>query len=263
MAVSILNPQLIKTLESFFVRSDRASTAWGNTVSAFLSLSALRGLWTLGSVDESGNAYDLSGQGRTLSYFGNPLYDYYGLAPFIELDGAGDYLARGDEAGLDIIGTESYIANPGLSLGGWFYFDSIANREGLMTKAGATAALTAYSLEHRGDLAGSPVRFTAISGATGYNATSSAATSIDTWYFTVGRFVPGVSVDVYLNGAKDSLVAGVPASLNNVAAQFQIGARGATGLLDGRASLCFLCASALSDGVIRALYHTSRALFST
>ena len=54
---------------------------------------------------------------------------------------------------------------------------------------------------------------------------------------------------------------GVPASLFNSNAELRIGSATALYPLDGRASLCFLCAAYLSDATIRALFGQTRGLF--
>ncbi|NJO31403.1 MAG: hypothetical protein HC874_30490 [Richelia sp. SL_2_1] len=79
----------------------------------------------MSSVQRStGNVYDLSGQGRTLTYNGNPTFNYTGLVPYVSLDGTGDFLSRADETDLDILGTETIYnsAVRGLTLGGVVLF---------------------------------------------------------------------------------------------------------------------------------------------
>ena len=90
-------------------------------ISPFLALPGLVGFWPMSSVQRStGNAYDLSGQTRTLTYNGNPTYNINNdFAPYIRLDGTGDFLSRADETDLDILGTETIYASTvrGLTLG--------------------------------------------------------------------------------------------------------------------------------------------------
>lgn len=257
----ILNPDLIELLSSIFVRHDRAATTWGRVISQYLALPALRGFWPMSSANEGGNALDLSGQGRTLTYTGNPTYNFTGLAPYIDLDGVGDYLTRADEAGLDVLGNEAYVGAPGLTVGGWFRFDRENAQEGLICKSDGTAANRNWDLLFRGDAAGDPAQFAVSNGANSYTATGTTDLTTATWYFIVGRYVPSTSVDLWVDAAKSSTVAGIPATANNSNAAFQIGARNGLITLDGRASLCFLCAAALSDSIITALYQHSRVLF--
>ncbi len=235
----------------------------GNVLASYLALPGLVGFWPMSSVQRStGNCYDLSGQGRTLTYNGNPAYTYYnGLVPYIDLDGTGDYLSRTDETDLDITGTESVFTSgvAGLTMGGWFWMDAIVNGDGLMSKDdSASVAGSAYTLQCA---AGNSITFRAF-GVSENNITS-AALSTGVWYFLVGRFVPSVSVDLWVNLTKSSNTTSIVASLNNSASPFNIGNRtsGGASLLDGRVSLCFLCANALGDDLISYLYQTSRVLF--
>lgn len=84
------------------------------------------------------------------------------------------------------------------------------------------------------------------------------------WFFAVGRYKPSLEIAAFVNGEKTVNTTSIPADIYSGAASFLIGAKdeGAAGsLLHGGASLCFLCASALPDGVINGLYQHTRALF--
>ena len=43
--------------------------------STFLSLPGLRGLWSMSAIQSNGDAFDQSGNGRLLTYNGNPTYN--------------------------------------------------------------------------------------------------------------------------------------------------------------------------------------------
>lgn len=221
-----------------------------STIGRYLTLPGLRGFWPMSSFNESGNAYDLSGQGRHLTYNGNPTYNFGNLAPFVQLDGTGDYLSRADESGLDIIGSESYVTSSkrGLTVGGWFWMDVLATA-GLMMK------WTPYGLQYS-----SGIRMIVNDGTT-YNS-GTISISAGQWYFCVGRYTPSTSVKVFVNTQTLENTTSIPASILSTSANFYIGSiDGSTQLLDGRASLCFLCATALSDAIINGMYQQSRALF--
>lgn len=83
-------------------------------VSMFLGLPMLRAFWPMTSVDEGGDVYDLSGQGRTLTgngalAFGVPAG---GLAPSVDFGtlNLNRYLSRADEDGLNWDGLDSFMA---------------------------------------------------------------------------------------------------------------------------------------------------------
>ena len=250
---------------SQFQRRWEHGFAWTTACSAFLALPGLRGFWTLGSIDSAGLAYDQSGQGRALSYNGNPTYNYDGLAPYIDLDGTGDYLSRADEAGLDILGTETYVAAAvrGLTLGGWFYTSTTAATQFLCGKSTGAAAGSSYQLYWLNVGAAVYAAFAVSNGAAFTTVTDATASVGSTWHFVVGRYDPSTTVDVYLDNRKTTVAVAVPAAIANTAAQFTIGSLSAGGgsLLTGRASMCFLCTAMLSDAMIACLFHKTKTLY--
>jgi hypothetical protein len=230
-------------------------------ISAFLNLPGLRGFWPMSSFNESGNAYDLSGQGRILTYNGNPTYNFAGLVPYIDLDGTGDYLSRADEAGLDILGTESYVvaAARGLTLGGWFWLGASGAVQSLITKEDG-AVQRSYFLTT--NVIDQIVFRVTTDGSTLVAVTHGTALVTSTWYFLVGRFDPSAELKIWVNRDSTPNAVGIPASIFNGNAAFVVGGRSGGGaLLTGRASLCFLCACALSDTIIGALFQQTRVLF--
>lgn len=236
----------------------------GNTLASYMALPGLVGFWPMSSVQRStGNAYDLSGQGRTLTYTGNPVFTYYnGLVPYIIFDGTGDYLSRTDETDLDITGTETIFTSgaAGLTMGGWFWIDTTGTEMAFMGKYTTTGNQRSYILYK--STGGTVDAIVSSDGSTSTITTGSAVT-IDTWYFAVVRFIPSTSVDIFVNATKSTNTTSIPASIFNSTAPFQIGALNAGGadLLSGQASLCFLCANALGDDLISSLFQSSRVLF--
>jgi hypothetical protein len=226
----------------------------------FLALPGLRGCWPMSAYDASGNAFDQSSNGRTLTYNGNPTYNYDNLAPYLDFDGTGDYLTRTDEAGLDILGTESYVANPGLTLGGWFWFDVAVGggAEGMITKHD-TASARSYRLFRAAT--SSVIRFAISSNGSSDTTVSGDLLDQNQWYFVVGRYTPSTEVAVFLNDGKTTNITSIPASIFNSATDLNIGAHNGAFRMTGRASLCFLCAAALSDAIIGNLFQQSRVLF--
>jgi len=233
------------------------------SVDPLLRLPGLRGIWPMAACDSSGNAQDCSGHGHHLTYNGNPVYGYDGIAPYIAFDGTGDYLSRADEADFDILGTESYIDTPGLTLGGWFYIESDANAQGLMTKWGA-GAHRSYYLWADGSSVGDPVLFQISDDGTNWDDVELAGYTIDTWYFIAGRYNDadtGEELKIWLNAETETAATARNAIFNSDAA-FMIGAReGPLTYLTGRASHCWLCAAALSDECIHAIFQQQRSLF--
>lgn len=232
-------------------------------ISLFLALPGLRGSWPMSAFQSNGDCFDQSGNARLLTYNGNPTYNYDGLAPYLEMDGTGDFLDRADEAGLDVLGTETYVdaAVRGVTMGCWFWRD-LDNAYVLMSKYLNAGNQRAYRL---GAAGGGPNLNGAVSGngAAIDVVWSTTEPSINAWHFGVMRFLPSTELAVFLDGEWTRNVAGIPASIFNSNADFNIGAsqNGTSGQLNGRVSLCFLCAAYLNDAIIDSLFDQTRGAF--
>ena len=271
MAIQKRNDELVDLLAADFVRRYEANVAWGNACSLIQQLPGLRGFWPMSAVDSSGNAEDQSGHGHVLSYQGNPVYGSWGLAPCIRFDGTGDYLSRSDEADLDITGTETYFTSQdtddgvarGLTLGGWFRPEDNTTEEALISKWSAAAGNYSYKITLRGDIANDPVRFAMSDDGTNISNVDSGAYSIDTWQFMAGRFCDGDSgaeLAVWLDGTMTT-GATARASVFSGSADLYVGNDMPNNYYQGRASLVWLCAAALTDAMVWAVYQQTRALF--
>jgi len=265
MAVQVRNNELVDLLRADFQARSEPNFAWKSAVSSLLALPGIRGVWPMSSFDSAGNAYDMSGQARTLTYNGNPLYNYSNLAPYIQFDGTGDRLTRADEAGLDITGTESYVAPVanGLTMLGWFYvtaFDVAAN-DGLFSKWITAGNLRSYLL-YIPTPASQIATFVISTDGIATVAVSTTTISIGRWYFIASRFVPSTSLDIWLNGTKTTNAVGIPASIFNSTSLLEIGSmQNGANPFNGRASMCALCATALSDAIIGTLYQQMRTMY--
>ena len=266
MAIQRRNDELVALQSADLQKRYESAFAWKTACSMYMALSGLRGFWPMSGVLGTGNCVDQSGNGRTLTYNGNPRYDFDGLAPYIRFDGTGDYLARADEAGLDITGAETFIAagHRGLTLGGWFRPERITTTESLISKWAGPANFS-YVLQADGAAGGDPVTFyISDDGANTSSVTSTTGFSANEWQFMAGRFNDadtGEELAVWLN---EELTTGATArnAIFNGNADFNIsGHNSGTQLFLGRASMCFLCAAALADATVWAIYQHTRALF--
>jgi hypothetical protein len=233
-------------------------------------LPGLVGFWPMSSIArDSGLAYDLSGQGRNLTYAGNPTFNIltpttYAI-PYIDFDGTGDYLTRADEAGLDITGGETLYASGvrGLTAGCWAKFDddTPATANYIMTKAGGSPQNSYYMYLNTNGTVGAVIT---TDGSTAKTATTTGTTGTG-WVFVAMRFVPSTSVDVYLGvgGAleKVSNTTSIPATIHAGTAPFNVsGFNNGSNLMSGLVALPFLCANQLSDEVIGFLFQNTRGL---
>lgn len=231
---------------------------------SFLGLAALRGLWLAGDADETGAAHDISDQGRTLAYNGNPVIFFdqvaLNLPPYWIYDGTGDFHSRPDEAGLDVLGSEGYVSSVerGLTVGGWFRPSSVVGTQALISKYTAAGNQRSWRINLNGTQVQS---FASANGIAAFNVNSSVAVASGSWYFIVMRYdTTAATITIYVNGTADS--GGGPASIFNSTAALQIGASDAgTNVLTGQWALAFLCAASLSANMLGVLFARTRALF--
>lgn len=234
-----------------------------DAIGPFLALPGLVGFWPMSSVQRStGNVYDLSGQARTLTYNGNPTFNYTSKGmPYIALDGVGDYLSRTDETDLDVLGTETIFAaaTRGLTMGGWFYSTGANPIEYVMAKWLTTGNQMSYRINRAG---GKWFGSITTDGST-IKAVTGGDSTANQWYGLIMRFVPSTTLDLWCNGTKYTQAVGIPASIFNSTAQLLIGRDegGTYPLFTGRSTLNFLCASALPDSLIGSLFEQMRGFF--
>jgi hypothetical protein len=247
--------------------AETAIEDYGAAVARRVALPATIGVWPMSSVQRStGNVYDVSGQGRTLSYQGNPVFDFLSNGvPFIQLDGTGDYLSRTDETDLDVLGTESVIATVrrGFTELCWFWVDvDTGNEMSLMSKYNTTADNRSWHLlVHQNSLA--IIGRVSSDGTTGGSHLCTGAVAIPgSWHFAAHRLIPSTSHDIFVDGVWTKNTTSVPASIFAGNADFMLGAvHGGTRLLDGRTGLSSLHFCAFEDEVIERIFQQERALF--
>lgn len=258
--------RIIRTVSTMRTVQERESTrefprTLGELLGEYLSLPGLVGFWPLSSIDRSsGDAVDISGQVRPLSYNGNPTYNLYNsVVPYIDLDGTGDFLSRADETDLDILGTETIYAaaRRGLTLGAWINQDDITGDQGILGKWTSAGNLRQYRLYSNAGV----ITLGISSNGTTDNVYAGSAAPDSVWNFVVGRWTPSTTGDVFVNAIKTSNVSAV-ASMSNQTPPFRVGDRGdGTTLLTGNIALPFLCANNLPDARIMRLYNLGRLFF--
>ena len=262
MTVQVRNDANVGLLASDFQLRNEPNFAWRAACSAHLALPGLRAFWPMGEYNAVGAASDQGGQARALTYHGAPTYEFADLAPYIKFVAAtSDYLSRADEAGLDILGTETYVlaTQRGLMMGGWFYLDALGATQALIGKWDFGGGQASYLL--------SVTAANRVQAAT-CNPAAAAAVHLAVpvltsglWYHLVMRWIPNTDLIVYIDGEPDAKDSG-QASLMNSTAEFDIGRQAsATNYLTGRASLCFLCATCGSELLVKALYEHTRSLY--
>lgn len=230
-------------------------------LNTFSLLPALRGFWPMSPVAAGGSAVDLSGHGKKLGYNGAPVYNLYNdVVPYVGFDGVFDYLSHVDDALYDISGTETYIDTSirGLTLGGWFWFNSSGHQH-FIGKWDPAGNQRGYKIQ-RNPVTDAIQFSTSNNGLAVYNVVSPVVVPLNAWQFIVGRFIPGSNISIFVNTTRTGATG--PVSLFNTSVEFAIGRSGVLEeYLDGRASLCFLCAAALPDFILNDLFSISKPLF--
>lgn len=275
------NADVVERLSSDLQERYEFSFAWESVCAMYQALPGLRGFWPMSSISNT-QAQDLSGQGRHLTWNGStPHFGYDVLIPYFDavdnpLPLFPDYLSRGDEPGLDIIGNEGYVeaASQGITMGAWIRFDTAApaNADMIISKGQfLVPGNTSYGLYRRAAAAGGTLRATFSNGVVFEHIDSVATLATSTWYFTAAKWSPATGLDesaCFLNRTKAQVTPTTlvgPATLLNTGSPLQIMGRdngvASTENTSGRVSMAFLCCQALHDGAIIALFERSRALF--
>lgn len=262
------NSEYINELEAFFIGRNDTINRYGNMISHFQALPGLVGLWYPGNVQRStGNIYDYSGQGRTLTYNGNPTINYLsnGVA-YASLDGVGDYWSRADEVDLRIRGNEAFVTNPGITFGGWFNSQkAIGSFETLISKRGAAVNFAYWIVRNN---TGEMRLAISTDGTTTHNAVTTETIPTGVWFLVVGSWSPSTvtRIQVWIPSTNSYYVTentfSVPATIFNGTADFNIsGYNNGTQLFEGYVSTSFLCASYHSLAMNNSLYQQTRSLY--
>lgn len=264
MAIQSRYDELFKLLSGDFRRNYAPHHAFADTVAMFQTLPGLIGLWSCGPMGASGLLNDLSGNGLQMTNNNAALFsaETSSLIPWIELNGTDEYFSRADTAILDISGAETYVATAvqGITIGGWFWFDVVTGTNAMMSKftAGGQASYRIYR-----DTA--QIRFyTSADGTNEDGVVSGDAPPLTAngWYFCVGRSPNGgAEQSVFVNGIESIGSAGGFPIFNSTAA-FEIGRMNAGSYLNGRASMCFLCAAAVPTIHLTTLYQWTRCMYN-
>lgn len=263
MTAQIRNAPNVALLAADFQARYEPQFALAITESLHCQLEGLRAYWPMGANTVVGGdvfAKDVA-CGFDIELINAPLFSRYNLAPYMDFTAASSqYLEHVNNAQFQIIGNETYIANPGLTFGGWFWCDahSMGARVGFISKYNEPGVLRCYVLYK--SATDFPMLRISTDGATNVTVTHTTVMAVNTWYHVVGRYTPSAELAIFLNNVKITNVAGIPATLYNGAVSLLIGDILAT-YLDGRASQCFICAAALADAQIGMLYQQSKAMF--
>lgn len=250
-----VNQEMLDLLATKFIKRNEPNLAWANLVSIGIGMPRVRGFWPCSSVDENFVVYDVCGQGRNLT--GANMADATsGLASYLNFNGTTAFLTRPTEPGLEFAGAGT--------IGGWFSAFSLGTEMGLISKWGG-AGQRSYQLIRA---ASNSFKFQVSGNGTAVvEVPTNAMTDIDRVYFVAGVFSTGTEVSIYSNVdragrlVKTSNIAGVPATMFNSAAPFEVGRSNGGSYLDGISSMMFACDRAVPDFFIESFFWQTRPLF--
>jgi hypothetical protein len=265
------NDEMVNILRPDFFARNEPNASWVHYQSAIMSTCGLQGFWPMSTVINTGTHYAMDNACYyPLTAHAYPTFGYLSTAtitalpPWVNFVAANSqYLAyAADDPQHDIIGTEAYISanERGLTLGGWFKFTTVpASWFGLISKWWLTGNDGAYCLLK--SPANNIVFGVTTDGATSVAIASTTTIVANTWYHLYGRFDPSTEIAVFVDNVKTTLAAGIPATIFNADEPFAIGWADRGSYLDGKASMCHLNASYLSDSIIEVLWEQSRVMY--
>lgn len=266
------NDSLVNLLRPDFFARAEPNASWVHYQSAIMSTCGLQGFWPMSTVLNTGTHYAMDNACYyPLTAFAYPTFGYLSTAtitalpPWVNFASANSqYLEySADSTQHDIIGTEAYISanERGLTLGGWFKFTTIpASIFGLMSKWHIVTNNAAYSLIKT---AANNILFQITTdGSTVVSVTSAGTVALDTWYHLYGRFQPNKELAVFIDNVKTVNAVAVPATIFDSEEPFAIGWYNRANYDNGKASMCHLNASYLSDSIIEALWENSRTMYN-
>jgi hypothetical protein len=261
------NDQMVSLLGADFQLRYEPNFAWKSACAQYQALCALRGFWPMSAqihTSQTDYVTDVACNFH-LTNVSVSKHGYDRLIPYVVFDGTSDYLCYVDDAQFDVIGNEANVVVPGLTVVGWFYPESgEEDQQALIAKWGGDGNKS-YMLDIR-TTAGFPVRFHISDDGTNFDSVSLDGYIQDDWNFFAGRFNDadaGTELKVWINES-NTTAATARNTIHNGGAHFTIGAAYDGTLyypLNGRASLCAVCASALSDVQVWSLYQQTRAMF--
>lgn len=240
--------EIARTMES-------PASGLGGLVAWLGGLPGLRGLWSSSIVGTGGGLQDRGGLAQTLTYNGNPLFNYSDFVPYCAYDGVGDYHSRATETALEILGTEAVFnsAVRGLTCGLIFYSTVAGSNQGLLSKWTTTGNQRSYRIiKTSGNLADFSV---SSNGTAETTVTSAAQISLNAYHVAVGRFTPSTELALWLDGVKAVNTTSIPASVFNSTTAFELARYNGATLLTGRIVAGWLAANTWSDSICMSVWN--------
>ena len=248
------------------------------TIGTIQQFPALRGFWPMsaqnytGSVldyaDYSGNGYPMVSASHTRTQAALHEENEH-FVPFVDLTGTTNgFIYRVDHAQWDITGTEGWVhsAQRGMTMGCWWHSDiTPVASAGIMSKYWTSSSQRSYLLYLNAATPYPPVGLVSGDGIVNQVVAPTPGLGDLTagqWAFTVMRFDPSTSLQMFHNGYWSTNVISIPASIFSSTSRLEIGSyNNGNSLLNGGVAMAFICASAVHEQMIENLWGISREMF--
>jgi hypothetical protein len=165
------------------------------------------------------------------------------------------YLSRATEPGLAITGA--------LTFGGWVWFGykGRGKKTSIMGKWYEGVEERSYVLYKS-----NTEEITFSISATGSNALNTVTdyainSQANKWHYIVCRYTPSEEIALYVDGEWYTNIVDIPASIHDSTEAFEIGRSNRDNYFEGRMSHMFICAEALENSDIEAMYYHTKAMF--
>jgi hypothetical protein len=203
------------------------TTSSGNWLSEFLNIPALTGLWTTGFDMSSSLLADLSGNTHRLkARAGGPALDQACGMGYWRLNGNNEGFS-GDGNIFDVTGKDEFISNAyGMATAGWFALKHTGTASNaLMSKRGGSGS-NSWAITYNAVSGCQIIYFDVYEDGTNVAASTFinlGGTYLTTWFYCAARYVPGSSIDLFVNGSWAGTETSIPASIHSNSASFRFG----------------------------------------
>lgn len=261
----IYNAETVNNLATVFPRRNEHSYARGSVSSLYLNLPGLRAYWPMGANKVIGGdvfardiacGFDAELSAANVS-FGNDGINQ--MATFV----SGGTMTYPDDAQFQISGTESYIVEPGLTVGTWARFRNVAAgvENAILGKSNTTLNDRGYWLGK--DVDDQALFTVSLDGAASSPAAATSAMTMEEWHFICGVLYPGLAMHIWQDNQRQAYGINIPASIFNSSQDLTIGyyEDGADFFLDADLAHLFVCAYALPSVAVKTLQQLTRPLF--
>lgn len=217
----------------------------------FIKLPGIVAYYPFSITNASGDGLNHAGDTNRLTQVGTVPLAFDGNA--YRHTGAGiNYFDGGAIYGLT--GTETFITASlrGFTIGGWFMVDTLpAAAAGMMSKD-KISPQRGYTLVWKN--AGNPALVVSSNGAA-TSTVDALASTLASWHFVVGRFIPSTELAIFVDGDKTTNTTAIPAQCFVSSQAFEIGRtfNDNNQVLHMKARDVFICRTALSDAILENL----------